>query len=643
VSEIDPHTGRVLQPIRVGGGPSGVTVSHGAVWVANSLDGTVSRIDPRAGVVSRTITVGNGPHSIVGGPNGIWVAEQFGNRVDRIDAATGDVGEPIALGHHATGLALADGALWVGTKATGAEHRGGTLRILMPADTFDALEPVMAYSPNSVSIAVLTNDGLTAMQHAPGRDGTQIVPDLAVTLPTPQDGGRSYRFVLRRGIRYSTGGEVRARDVRPSFERLWKLHASAKRGSPGRGFFATIVGAQECTRKPQRCDLSRGIVTEPGNDSAVTFHLTHPDPEFLYKLAVNSAVILPAGTPPLDSDVRPVPATGPYMVEHFERRREILLRRNPYFREWSQAAQPDGYADRVEVRFDVPLPEETDAVLAGEADIVVGGVESTRVRELLTQHAAQTYVAPQADTFYLALNTRTPPFDNVRVRQALNYAIDRRAVVRAAGGAAAASATCQVLPPNLPGYVRYCPYGAPDARTARRLVAASGTAGMRVVVRSPPLYEGEARIIVALLRRLGYRASPKVIANGDRYFHEISDSRVRAQAGLSAWIADYPAPSNFLQLLSCSAFTPAAPIGNENVAEFCDPAIDAKMRAAARMQPTNAQLANRRWAAVDRALVDAAPWVPLYNSNTVQLVSRRVGDYRSSPVYGTLLSQLWVH
>ena len=106
------------------------------------------------------------------------------------------------------------------------------------------------------------------------------------------------------------------------------------------------------------------------------------------------------------------------------------------------------------------------------------------MRKLLTQHAGQTHVEPRLVTAYLMLNTRSPPFDDVRVRRALNHAIDRRAVVRAVGGADSASPTCQILPPNFAGYVRYCPYGAPDLRRARRLIAASGTAGMRVVVRT---------------------------------------------------------------------------------------------------------------------------------------------------------------
>ena len=642
VSRLDPRSGRVVAVIDVGGGPSGIAVGHGAVWVANTLDGTVSRIDPETPAVTALIPVGNGPNAIAIGQDGVWVAEQFGGGVDRIDPDTNRVVERIAIGNRPTGLAHARGKLWVGTRASGTAHRGGTLRLL--TSDFDAIDPALAYTSTSVPLVAVTGDGLTALQHVAGRDGTQIVPDLAVTLPTPQDGGRTYRFVLRPGIHYSTGAVVRARDVRPSFERMWKIRPFKTLTSPGPRFFGGIVGAAQCTRKPRTCDLSRGIVTEPDNDSVVTFHLTRPDPEFLHKLTLNFAFVLPAGTPARAADIRPVPATGPYMVASYQLHHRLVLTRNPRFREWSQAAQPDGYPDRIELRLDVPQSRHTDAILRGEADTVPDTVPPQRLRELLTQHSAQTHVEPRPGDVALFLNTRVPPFDDERVRQALNVAVDRRAVVRAVGGPAAATPTCQILPPNFPGYVRYCPYDAPDLRTARRLVAASGTRDMRVVVWSPELFAPAARTVVALLRRLKYRATVKVIPDNARvsYFAQISDSRTRAQAGPFWYGADYPAPSNFLaHLLSCATFQPASP-NNKNWAEFCDPAIDARMRSAARTQTENPQLANRQWARVDHALVDAAPWLPLYNPRLVVLLSRRVGGYRYNPIYGTLLDQLWV-
>src|SRR6185295_18736541 len=119
-----------------------------------------------------------------------------------------------------------------------------------------------------------------------------------------------------------------------------------------------------------------------------------------------------------------------------------------------------------------------------------------------------------------------------RVRRALHRAIDRRALTRAVGGSAVATPTCQILPPNFPGYVRFCPYDAPDLRSARRLVRASGTRGMRVVVWAPAPFVPVARHVVALLRDLGYRGALKRMktAPGPDDYSRFVDSRTRAQA-----------------------------------------------------------------------------------------------------------------
>ena len=122
----------------------------------------------------------------------------------------------------------------------------------------------------------------------------------------------------------------------------------------------------------------------------------------------------------MPSDVKPVPATGPYMVASAEPGHRYVLTRNPHFREWSQAAQPDGYPDRIELRLDVPKSRQIDAVLRGEADAIPDGVPPGRLRELRTQHAARTHVEPEPSDVMVILNTRVPPFDDVRVRRALN-------------------------------------------------------------------------------------------------------------------------------------------------------------------------------------------------------------------------------
>jgi peptide/nickel transport system substrate-binding protein len=215
---------------------------------------------------------------------------------------------------------------------------------------------------------VITNDGLVTFQRAGGSAGTRLVPDLAASLPTPTDHGTTYTFQLRRGIRYSDGRSVRPEDFRRAIERAL-VYEPPEGGGPGSGYFGDIVGAAACLRLPSKpCDLSQGIVT--GSDT-VSFHLVKPDPDFLFKLAEPTAYAEPANTP-LKANL-PLPATGPYEIASYSvsKSRDVLrLVRNPHFREWSAAAQPAGYPDRIVIELrNVSVAANVRAVLAGGADL----------------------------------------------------------------------------------------------------------------------------------------------------------------------------------------------------------------------------------------------------------------------------------
>jgi YVTN family beta-propeller protein len=359
VTEVDPATGDVRRTIGVGSGPSGIAYSAGAVWVANCLDGTLSKIDARRGVVLATIPVGNGPAQVAAGPHAVWVAEDFGGRLAQIDPRAPSVVRRLPVGSRPSGIALASGGAWVGVRAQGPSHRGGTLTLLRSAPRFESLDPAGPIALQPTTLLGMTNDGLVTFEHVGGSDGAELVPDLATGLPAPTDGGRTYSFSLRRGIRYSTGGPVRANDVRSSLERLFRV------GSPGTSFYGGILGSEGCSRR--RCDLRRGIATDD-RTGAVTFHLAAPDPDFLYKLALPFAYVLPAGSPLHDIGTRPLPATGPYVIRVYRPGRELRLARNPRFHEWSQAAQPNGYPNAIVWKLGVPPGRALADVERGSAD-----------------------------------------------------------------------------------------------------------------------------------------------------------------------------------------------------------------------------------------------------------------------------------
>ena len=630
VARIDAQTGEVTDTVNVGNGPSGIAYGEGGVWVANSLDGTVSRIDPATGSVTATIRVGNGPAAVAVGNGAVWVSVEFGDRVVKIDPAGAEprIAATLPLGNRPKGISVGEGGVWVAVQASGQGHRGG--RLVVYGSGLEAIDPaVINTSPTALS---LTYDGLVGRRRVGGAEGTQLLPSLAVALPAPTDGGKTYTFRLRPGIRYSTGRPVRAVDFRRGLER--QLANGAAGGGNVTAADLNVVGAAACTK--QHCDLSRGVVS--GEDT-VTFRLTAPNPSFAGFLVDVSPV--PPGTPLTVKPTNRVPGTGPYMLESFVPGREARFVRNPQFRVWSQAARPDGYADEIVLRATPEGRAAVDAVARGRVDVLLGGPPPDRLPELKTRYPNQLHLVPQRATAFVFLNTRTPPFDDLRVRRAVNFAVDRAKVVALHGGADLAEPTCQIIPPSLGGYVPYCPYTtspdstgtwtAPDLERAKRLVAASGTRGMKVVVWSFPYFNAETPYFVALLRRLGYRASLRKFRDIDSYFGALSPPY--PPAGFAGWFGS-TSVSGPLSSLGC-AF-PA------NWADFCDRGFDRRLARVLRHEASDPELAATSAAKLDREAVDKAPWVPLFTPQLADFASKRVGNFQANPYTGILLDQLWV-
>src|SRR5262249_31948028 len=270
-----------------------------------------------------------------------------------------------------------------------------------------SIDTATAYDATSWTLLRMTNDGLVAFNQASGLAGTQLVPDLAVSLPAPSGGGSTYSFRLRPGIRYSNGRPVKASDVRATFERYFKV------GALPVPYYDGIVGAARCKQRSKRCDLSRGIVA---NDAAqtVTFHLVAPDPEFLYKLALPNAYVVPAGTPRQDTGVRPLPATGPYVIASYRPDKVVKFDRNRYFHAWSKARQAGGYPDEIVYRIGGTPDRAVNDVIRGRADAfesVIGVPSRGLLAEVETRFARQVHSNTYLRQYALFLNTRIAPFD----------------------------------------------------------------------------------------------------------------------------------------------------------------------------------------------------------------------------------------
>jgi peptide/nickel transport system substrate-binding protein len=291
-------------------------------------------------------------------------------------------------------------------------------RLRHGGSAIDSIDTALSGYTYTFPFLRMAGDGLTAFNQVSGLAGAQLVPDLATSLPKPTDGGRMYTFRLRSGIRYSNGNPVQATDFRPTFERNYALGTFNMD-------YDDIVGGAQCRKHANRCDLSRGIVADDAAHT-VTFHLVQPDPNFLYKLALPFAYVLPAGTPHRPARTHGLPATGPYMIATYAPGRLLRLVRNPFFHEWSRAAQPAGYPDRIDLRIAGTANNAIRDVAAGRADDLwlAQPLTASQASRLELRYASQMHSDPRPNIQALFLNTRVPPFNRLDVRRAVSPAAE---------------------------------------------------------------------------------------------------------------------------------------------------------------------------------------------------------------------------
>jgi len=282
-------------------------------------------------------------------------------------------------------------------------------------------------------------------------------------------------------------------------------------------------------------------------------------------------------------------------------------------------------------------------VLDGSLDWTKSEPSPRVLDQLLTERPSQVHLAPTTSIWHMIINTTAVPFDDVRVRRAVNLGMDRdriAAIFRGTG-----RSTCQILTPNFPSYVPYCPFtrdpgptwNGPDLEGARTLISHAGAIGQKVelVVWTglPAPVDEVARYFVSLLNDLGLSATVLKLSDPNVFFPLITEGR--HQLALLGWSPDYPAAAGVLP----AEFACGAP-GNQFF--FCDPHIDEAMVRASALQVDDPAAAADAWADIEHRILDQAPLVPLVVRLESGLVSERTGNYQNHPLWGALLDQLWV-
>lgn len=524
------------------------------------------------------------------------------------------------------------------------EHAGGTLRLLAKA-AGGTLDPQINYTLQYWQLYQATYDGLMAFKKVGTDESFTTVPDLAEATPEPTNDGKTYTFTLRKGIKFSDGRDVTVDDVVASFQRIYKV-SSPTAGS----FYSGIVGADACIKTPASCTLEGGVVGDAAKGT-ITFNLTAPDTEFLFKLAVPHASVLPKDAPAKDAGTTPIPGTGAYAFTSYDPNKSLVLDRNKSFKEWNRDAQPQGYPDQIRMDFGQTVEAAVTAVQNGQADWVFDPPPADRLAEIGSKYADQAHVNSLTAFWYLPMNVNIPPFNNPKARQAVNWAVDRAAAVKAYGGEQLAQPVCTILPPGFPGHVDSCQYTkpagttwqGPDLDKAKQLVQESGTAGQTVTVitTDDEVNKAIGEQVASTLTEIGWNAKAKPIS-GNIQFTYIQNTKNKVQISLSSWYQDYPAASDFINVLfSCASFTPNSD-SSINISGYCDKPTEANIAKALELGRTDQKAADALWGQIDQQIMGNAAAAPLFTPKLIDFVSKRVGNYQFSRQFYMLVDQLWV-
>jgi YVTN family beta-propeller protein len=635
VIRVDP-TG-LLTTVPVGHSPGGIAVGDGGVWVADSLDDTIVRIDPDTSAVTATIPVGDAPAGVSVGAGSVWVANSGDGTVTRINPRTDKVIATIGVGGSPQAITFADGRAWVTVDARtipppGVAAGGGTARVDFRVDV-DYMDPALAYGTLSWQLLYATCAKLLNYPDKSGPAGSQLVPEVAQSLPTVSDGGKTYTFTIRKGFRFSppSNAPVTAQTFKDTIERS----LNPKMKSPVAYEFSDIVGAS--AYMAGKAAHITGVIAQ-GN--TLTIKLVAPAPDLPARTTEPAFCSVPSDTPIDPNGVRVIPSAGPYRVASYTPGEGVVLTRNPNY----HGSRPHRLA-RIEVAVGIPGPRAVADVLAGTADYANNG-EIAGAGDAATLAARYGPGSPAAKSGrqqylvnaepaldFLALNTHRPAFADARLRRAVSYAIDRTALARLGDGFLALPdrPTDDYLPPGVPGYTDVQVYpSTPDLGKARAL--AEGHARTTVVLytcNASPCEE-QAQIIKTDLADIGLRVEVDAFPTGT-LLAKLATPGEPFDMGWEELSPDYLDPDAMLNtLLEDGTVIPT----------FADPTYRARLAAALRLRGTKRYLT---YARLDADLVrDAAPLVAFGNGSYHELFSRRMGCQTYVPAYGLDLAALCI-
>ncbi|SDK64409.1 ABC transporter substrate-binding protein [Nonomuraea jiangxiensis] len=512
---------------------------------------------------------------------------------------------------------------------SGTAAKGGTVHFLSNAD-FSHLDPARGWDGGVNNFYRLIYRGLTTVGAGPGAESTKVVPDLATDTGKPSADHKTWTYTLKDGIFFEDGTPITSEAVKFGFSRSFDPEAGI--GSP---YAKLLLEAPKDYKGPY---LSGDLNTiETPDDKTVVFHLKKSFPDFPSALTLPNFVPFPKGTGAAAAfDTKPI-ASGPYKVASYQHGSSLKLVRNPYWKPESdpvRAAKPDAW----EWTFGVDEATIDERMLAGQGtdgDAIMGIIQSSTVaRAQAPQVKSRSLSGLTGCTTYMSLNTTKKPLDDLRVRQAINYAVDKDTVVTAQGGSALSAKATAIQPPTIAGRVEYDPYPH-NVETAKKLLAEAGLSGgfsLTLDARNDPKMQAIAVAIQEALKQVNIDLKIKVV-DVSTFYEVIATPAQQNDAAVTGWCPDWASGATFLPPLFDGRTI--VDKGNQNLAQINDKAINERIDEIAAMP--DVEQANAAYGELDKQIMEQAPIVPLtYEKHFTIAGSNIAGAYLSDSFSGAI-------
>ncbi|MGX1669427.1 ABC transporter substrate-binding protein [Streptomyces sp. NPDC055400] len=503
---------------------------------------------------------------------------------------------------------------------------GGTVHVLANAD-FSHLDPSAGWDGGVNNFYRLIYRGLTTFGAGTGAKGVKVHPDLATDLGTPSDNAKTWKFTLKDGLKFEDGTPIDSEAVKFGIERAWDPDGV---GSP---YPKELIKAPAGYKGPYKSGDLDSIETPDAR--TVVFHLKKSFPDFPSALTMPNFTPFPKGTGAKHAfDSKPI-SSGPYKVASYEHGASLKLVRNPKWKRSTdkiRAAKPDAF----EWTFGLDAATMDERMLAGQGkdvDAITPSIQASTLSRIKTPELkSRTLSGYGGCTTYMGMNTTKKYLKDVRVRQAIEYAIDKKTVVAALGGKQLATAGTAIQPPTMLGRSEYDPYPRNVAK-AKKLLAEAGVPkefSLTLDNRPDAKSTAEAVAIQEALKPLGIKIEINNI-DTSTYYEVIGTTAKQHDLAITGWCPDWASGATFLPpLFDGRRITPTA---NANLAQIDNKAINKRIDEIAAMQDVDA--ADQAYGELDKQIMAQAPIVPLaYEKVTMVPGSNIAGAYQSAAFSG---------